>query len=144
MSYQERCAIALLLTTLLLAVVFLVYVLPRYPAGNAYSASVFHFWGWAVIVLLPVSIAATIVFTIVYTIATKENTSSFADERDQFIALRATQNAIYVFTGGFFLAMGSLTIDQPPSVRFIIVMVSVYGAGLVSNISAIFLYRRGG
>lgn len=147
MSSQERRAIVSLLTTLLLAAIFLVYVLPRYPAGNPYSAAVFHFWGLAVVILIPVSIAAniaiSIVFSIVYSMATHEKASSFADERDKFIELRALRNALYVFACGFFLAMGSLVIGMPPSVMFIVLMVSGYGSGMVGNISQLYLYRKG-
>ena len=98
-------------------------------------------------ILIPVSIAAniavSIAFSIVYSMATQEKTSLVSDERDQLIELRAIRNGLYVFAGGFSLAMGSLAIDMPPSVMFIIIMVSGYGSGLVSNLTQIFLYRRG-
>jgi len=136
-----------LLTTLLLGAMFFVYVLPRYPAGNPYSAAVFHFWGVADVFLIAVSIVAniamSIVFCIVYSMATHEKAASFADERDKFIELRALRIALYMFTCGFFLAMGSLVIDMPPSIMFIVLMGSGYGAGLVGNISQIYLYRKG-
>jgi hypothetical protein len=147
MSSQERQAVVSLLTTLLLAAFFLVYVLPRYPAGNPYSAEVFHFWGVAVVIFIPVSIVAniaiSIVFSIVYRMATREKASSFADERDKFIELRALRTALYVFTCGFFLAMGSLAIGMPPSVMFLILMGSGYGSGMVGNITQLYLYRKG-
>jgi hypothetical protein len=147
MSSQERRAIVSLLTTLLLAAIFFVYVLPRYPAGNPYSAAVFHFWGLAVVILIPVSIVAniamSIVFSIVYSMATHEKVASLADERDKLIELRALRNALYVFTCGFFLAMGSLVIAMPPSVMFIVLMGSGYGAGVVGTISQLYLYRKG-
>ena len=147
MSSQERRAVVSLLTTLLLAAFFLVYVLPRYPAGNPYSAEVFHFWGVAVVIFIPVSIIAniaiSIVFSIVYSMATREKASSFADERDKFIELRALRTALYVFTCGFFLAMGSLAIGMPPSVMFLILMGSGYGSGMVGNITQLYLYRKG-
>src|SRR5512146_876112 len=88
MSAHERQAIVSLLTTLLLAVFFAGYVLPRYPAGNPYAPEVFHFWGLAFVVLVPVSIVAnivvSIVFSMVYAMATRQKASSFADERDKF------------------------------------------------------------
>jgi len=147
MSSQERQAVVSLLTTLLLAAFFLVYVLPRYPAGNPYSAEVFHFWGVAVVIFIPVSIVAniaiSIVFSIVYSMATREKASSFADERDKFIELRALRTALHVFTCGFFLAMGSLAIGMPPSVMFLILMGSGYGSGMVGNITQLYLYRKG-
>jgi hypothetical protein len=147
MSAHERRALVSLLATLLLAVFFLGYVLPRYPAGNPYSPEVFHFWGLAVVILVPVSIAAniavSIVFSIVYSMATQEKASSFADERDKFIELRALRIALYVFTCGFFLAMGSLALGMPPSVMFIVLMVSGYGSGMVGDLSQLYLYRKG-
>ena len=147
MSSQERQAIVSLLTTLLLAAIFFVYVLPRYPAGNPYSAAVFHFWGLAVVILIPVSIVAniamSIVFSIVYSMATHEKAASFADERDKFIELRALRNALYVFTCGFFLAMGALVIGMPPSVMFIVLMGSGFVAVMVGTLSQLYLYRKG-
>src|SRR5262245_43487874 len=111
MSAHERQAIVSLLTTLLLAVFFVGYLLPRYPAGNPYAPEVFRFWGVAFVILVPVSIVAnitvTIIFSMVYTLATREKASSFADERDKFIELRALRNALFVFIIGFSLAMGS-------------------------------------
>ncbi len=147
MSAHERQAVVSLITTLLLVVFFLGYVLPRYPTGNPYAAEVFHFWGLAFVVLVPVSIVAniavSIAFSIIYAMATQQNASSFADERDKFIELRALRIALYVFTCGFSLAMGSLAIGMPPSVMFIVLMGSGYGSGLVSTISKLYLYRRG-
>ena len=147
MSSQERRAVVSLLTTLLLAVFFLGYVLPKYPAGNPYSAEVFHFWGLAVVILLLMSIVAniaiSIVFSIIYSMATHEKASSFADERDKFIELKTLRIALYVFMGGFFLAMGSLVIEMPPSVMFIILMLSGYGSGMIGTITQLYLYRKG-
>lgn len=147
MSAHERQAIVSLLTTLLLAVFFVGYVLPRYPAGDPYAPEVFHFWGVAFVILVPVSIVAniavSIVFSIVYAMATREKASSFPDERDKFIELRALRNALFVFITGFSLAMGSLAIGMPPSVMFIILLGSGYGAGLVGSISQLYLYRKG-
>lgn len=147
MSAHERQAIVSLLTTLLLAVFFVGYLLPRYPAGNPYASEVFHFWGVAFVILVPVSIVAnitvTIIFSMVYAMATREKASSFADERDKFIELRSLRNALFVFITGFSLAMGSLAIGMPPSVMFIILMGSGYGAGLVGSISQLYLYRKG-
>jgi hypothetical protein len=147
MSAHERQAIVSMLTTLLLAVFFVGYLLPRYPAGNPYAPEVFHFWGVAFVILVPVSIVAniavSIVFSIVHAMATREKASSFADERDKFIELRALRNALFAFTAGFSLAMGSLAIGMPPSVMFIVLMGSGYGSGLVGNISQLYLYRKG-
>ncbi len=147
MSAHERQAVVSLLTTLVLAVFFVAFLVPRYPMGNPYAPAVFHFWGMAFVVLVPVSIVANIavsmVFTMVYVMATGQKTSSFADERDKFIELMALRNALFAFTAGFSLAMGSLAIGMPPTVMFIVLMGSGDGSGLVVNISKLYAYRRG-
>ena len=147
MSFQQRQTIVSLLTTLLLAAIFFGYVLPRYPVGNPYSPAVFHFWGLAVVILIPVSIVANIVISIVFSIgfsmATHEKVASFADERDRFIEARAFRITVYVFMVGFLLAMGVLVVNQPPSVMFIVLMGSGYVAGLVGNVSQLYLYGKG-
>jgi hypothetical protein len=111
------------------------------------QATAFHFWGVAVVILIPVSIVAniaiTIVFSIIYSIAMHEKVDSFADERDKFIEARAFRYAAYVFTFGFFLAMVSLVFNLSPSVMFIVLMGSGYVAGLVGNLSQIYLYGKG-
>jgi len=147
MSAHERQAIVSLLATLLLAMFFVGYLLPRYPVGNPYAPEVFRFWGVAFVILVPVSIVAniavSIVFAVVSAMATRQIASSFADERDKFIQLRALRNALFAFIGGFSLAMGSLAIGMPPSVMFIVLMGSGYGSGLVGNITQLYLYRKG-
>jgi hypothetical protein len=147
MSAHERQALVSLVTTLLLAVVFFAFALPRYPAADPYSAAVFHFWGVVAVIFVPISIVINIAMSIganiVYTMATHETASSYADERDRLIELRTLRIALYVFTGGFFLAMGSLVLWAPPSVMFIILMCAGYGSSLTGNVAKLYLYRKG-
>jgi hypothetical protein len=147
MSYHERQAVVELLATLALAVFFVGYLLPRYPAGNPYAPEVFRFWGVAFAVLVPVSIVAniavSIAFSMVYAMATGQKVSTFADERDKLIDLRALRIALFVFITGFSLAMGSLAIGMSPTVMFIILMSFGYGSGVVANVAKLYLYREG-
>ena len=98
-------------------------------------------------ILIPVSIVANMVmsmiFSVVYSMATHEKGAFLADERDKFIEVRAFRNAVSVFTCGFFLAMGSLVLDMSPSVMFIVMMGSGFAAVMVGNISQLYLYRKG-
>lgn len=147
MSYQERRALASLISTVLVSAVYFGYVLQRFPQGSAYSVSVFHFWGSAILITIPLSIAANIVIQITFSMAhamtTHEKERPVIDERDKLIALRSVRNAMYVFTIGFLLAMGSLAIDMPPSVMFIILFVSGAVTGMVGALSELYFYRRG-
>jgi hypothetical protein len=147
MSYQERRAIVSLISSVLITALYSVYMAQRYPVTAPYSPEVFRFWGAFILILIPVSIVAKIiiyiVFSIINTIATREDEPSITDERDKFIELKATRNSLYVFSVGFLLAMLALVIDQPPATMFIILI----GGGLlseaVSDISQFIFYRRG-
>ncbi len=147
MSYRERRAIASLISAILFSAFYVVYVLQRFPVGNAYSIDVFHFWGSTIFILIPVSIVINIVTdivsSIIITIATNEKAPPFSDERDKLIELKSTRNTFYIFTFGFVLSMGSLAIDMPPSVMFIILIFSGTIAGIVGNITQLYFYRRG-
>jgi hypothetical protein len=147
MSYQERRAVASLFSAILISVFYFAYLLQRYPAASPYSADLFRFWGSSILVFIPVSIAANIaiqiVVTMAHTMSTKEKEPPLLDERDRLIELRSTRNAIYVFAVGFLLAMGSLAIGMPPSVMFIVLMVSGVLTEIVGALSQLYLYRRG-
>src|SRR5262249_32602964 len=112
MSYRERQVVVSLISTILIAAIYFLYVLPRFPQGNAYSVDVFHFWGSSVFALVPVSIIVKIITEIVFSMAqsmaTNERDRRFTDERDKLIELRGLRNTLYTFALGFTLAMGSL------------------------------------
>jgi len=147
MAYRERRAMASLISTILISAFYFVYVFQRYPVGNSYSAEVFHFWGSSIFILVPLSIVAEIVvqivFSIVNTMMTNEREHLLSDERDKLIQLRALRNSLFVFVFGFSLAMGSLVIDMPPSVMFIVLFLSGFVAGIVGYISQLYFYRKG-
>lgn len=147
MSYHERRALLSLLSNIGINAVYAALMLQQHPQGDAYSIEVFRFWGRFFLILIGVTIVAQIViqiiFVIVNTIATREGEPSIIDERDRSIELRAARYSLYVVSIGFLLAMGSLVIDQPPVVMFLILL----GAGTLSEVvfdaSQFFFYRRG-
>jgi len=147
MSFQERRSIVNVFSTILISAVYSAYMLPRYPAGGDYSAEVFRFWGLFLVILIPVSIVAKIiihiVFSIINTVATNEAEPAMMDERDKLIELKSARNTLYVFMLGFLLAMGSLVIEMPPSVMFIILICAGILSEMVDEISKFYFYRRG-
>jgi hypothetical protein len=147
MSYQEKKNIVSLVGTLLVFVFYCLYVFERYPEATLDSTDTFSFWASVILILIPVSIIAkiiiSIVFNIIYRISTNEKEPSFADELDKIIELKATRNSHYVFIIGFVLAMGSLVMDMPPYMMFIILIFSGLISEVVGVISQIYLYRRG-
>ena len=147
MAFQERRSLVNLMGTVLITAFYCAHMFQRYPGGSPYSPDAFHFWGSFFLILVPVTIVAKIViyiaYSIVNTIATREEEPSITDERDKLIELKATRNSLYVFSVGFLVAMASLVISQPPSVMFILLICSGFVSEVVSDLSQFYFYRRG-
>ena len=147
MSYHEKRAIVSALSMALIPVIYFAIVLKSYPAGSAYSVEVFHFWGLALLVLIPVSIAARIaidiLFRIANRIATNEKEPSFRDERDRLIELRALQMSHYTFMVGYVVAMISLVSDKSPATMFTILVIAGAVSAVVSELLRFYYYHRG-
>jgi len=147
MSYQERRAIVSLVSTMLITVLYAAYMVQRYPDAGPYSKEVLHYWGAFFLILIPVSIVAKIVITIVFsilnTIATQEAEPSITDERDRMVELKAAQKSLYVFAVGVMLAMGALVLELPPATMFIVLICAGVVSEMVSELLQVFYYRRG-
>ena len=147
MSYQERRALVSVISTIVITVLYSIYMLQRYPDAVDYSPEIFHFWGSFFLILIPVTIAAkiaiTILFSIFSTVTTQEGEPSVTDERDTLIELKSNRNGLYVFSIGFLLAMATLVISQPPAVMFIGLISAGVLSEIVSEISQFYFYRRG-
>ncbi len=147
MSLQERRVIVILVSTIVITLAYSAYMIQRYPEGNAYSPEVFRFWGAFFLIFIAVSIVARIiiyiVFSIVNAIATREENPPILDERDKLIEVKSTQRSLAVFVLGFVLAMGSLVVDQPPAVMFIILICAGVASEIISGVSQFYFYRRG-
>jgi Na+/H+ antiporter NhaD/arsenite permease-like protein len=147
MSYQEKRAIVNFVGSIVITALYSAYMVQRYPQVSPYSIEIFRFWGAFFVILIPVSIVAKIivymVFHIINAIATREEKLPITDERDKLIELRSQTIGGYVFIIGFILAVGSLVVDTPPTVMFIILLISGMMTELVSDISQFYFYRRG-
>jgi uncharacterized membrane protein len=147
MSYQERRSLANVASTILITILYCSFMAVRYPQADAYSPEIFRFWGTFFLLLIPVSIVlkilSMILFTIINVIATREEEPPITDERDKSIELRANRNSLWVFAGGFILAMASLVVDVPPAGMFIILICAGVVSEIVSEVSQFYYYRRG-
>jgi hypothetical protein len=147
MSYQEKKNIVSLISTLLIFTCYCTYVFQRYPAALLDQSDSFKFWGAVILILIPVTMVAKIiielVFNIINRITTNEKEPSFSDELDKLIELKATKNSHYVFILGFLVAMGSLVVDMPPFVMFLILISAGFVSEVVGVITQLYLYRRG-
>lgn len=147
MSYQERRSLVSAASTLLINLLYTAYMAQHYPQTGAYSVDVFRFWGAFFLILIPVTIVAKIVihivFSIINTLATREDEPAVIDERDRMIELKATKNSVYTFSFGFVCAMIALVLEMSPTVMFIVLICGGVLAELVSEFSQFYFYRRG-
>jgi hypothetical protein len=147
MAYQEKKSIVSLISTILIFGLYCLYKYLQYPEGGLEPVESFHYWGSFVLVLTLVSIVAhiviSIVFNIVFRITTGEKEPTFADELDKLIDLKAFRNSFLVFVLGFIIAMGSLVIDQPAQVMFMILIASGFISDVTGSVTRLFHYRKG-
>ncbi|WP_238590889.1 hypothetical protein [Paenibacillus beijingensis] len=120
---------------------------PAVSKGGLESTETFRYWGSFVLILTLVSIVAhiiiSIIFNIVFRITTGEKEPTFADELDKLIDLKAFRNSFFVFILGFLFAMGSLVIDQPSQVMFVILIASGFISDVTGSITKLYHYRKG-
>ncbi len=148
MTYQEKKSIISLISTILIFFgSYCLYMYPRYPDGSPELSETFHYWGSFVLVLMLVSIVAHIIISIIFNIflrmATGEKEPAFEDELDKLIGLKSNRNSFAVFILGFLLAMGSLVIDKPSQVMFLILILSGFIADVTGSITKLYHYRKG-
>jgi len=147
MTYQEKKSIVSLITAVFIFVSYCLYMYPRYPGGSAELSEIFRYWGSFVLVLTLVSIVAhiliSIIFNIVFRMTTGEKEPAFEDELDKLIGLKSFRNSFAVFILGFLLAMGSLVIDQPIRVMFMILIGSGFLSDVTGSVTKLYHYRKG-
>jgi hypothetical protein len=146
MSYHERVALVSAGSSVVITLTYTAYRIQFYPAGDPYAPEVFQFWGGFFLLLILVSIAGRIIirilFSIINTITTQEEEPGIVDERDRLIEMKA-RPSIYVFVGGFMLAMAALAAGLPPAVMFVLIFVGGFASDVLSELLLFIYYRRG-
>lgn len=147
MFFQEKRALASLIGTTIVSVLYFVYIMQRYEADHLGAATDFSFWGAAILIFIPVSvvfkIAIHIIFIIINTVTTQEQEPSITDEFDKQVELKALQNFCLVFMAGFLLAMALVAFGLPTVVMFIVLLLAMFVAGIILDASEFYFYRRG-
>lgn len=147
MSFHEKRAIVNVVTPVLVTAGYSLYLYARYLAtgGNLVNDPVF--WARAFLVLIPISIVAStlvsIAFTLGFRLIMREHEPSVTDERDQIIALKGHRNALFVFSIGVVLAMSVMALGTTISTLFIMIIYAGLLASIVDELTQFALYRRG-
>ena len=147
MSYQEIKNYVSLICTMLIFGGYCLYVYVNYGEQIVNSTAPLSFWGAVILILIPVSIVAkiivSIVFVMIYRMVTKEQEPAFTDELDKLIELKASRVSYYVFIFGFLLSMCVLAMEWPLSVAFVILVFCGFLAEMADGVAQLYLYRKG-
>jgi hypothetical protein len=147
MSFQEKKAFVTLFSAILIFALYGLIVYFKFSDVILNTPNDLKFWGTVLLILIPVAIAANIiihiVFVIINKIVTDEDAVSFMDELDKLIELKAIRNSHWVFVFGFFLSMGSQVLGMQPYVMFLTLIFFGFLSGIISEVTKIYLYRKG-
>lgn len=147
MEQKEKQILASIIGSVLTLGAYSLYMYHKHIAANPAVIDDFKFWGKAFLILIPVGIAVQIVihiiFAIVNKIATGEDIPTVDDERDKLIELKSIRISHWLFTLGFFLAMGSQALGMRPWVMFAVLLGSGFLASVIAEAARIGFYRRG-
>jgi hypothetical protein len=108
----------------------------------------FKFWASVILIFVPVQIITRIIIHIISAIITKiidnkEEIPEKSDEMDKLIDLKSTRNSSGILGIGILSAMGLLLLDMPLVVMFYVILSSMFIAGIVTDVSMFYFYRKG-
>ena len=146
MDYHEKKSIVTIIGTILVFSIYYWFVFQRHDPGLSTEEEL-QFWSKAILLGIPISIAAKIVlyilFAILHTIITREEMPKIEDERDKLIELKATRNAFVIFGLGFVLALSVLAFGYPPYYMFLSLIIAGVLSEVFDNLSRLYFHRKG-
>lgn len=147
MYQKEKMILTSLLTTVAVFIVYSLYVYQHYVVVDPDIIHDFSFWGKAFLFMAPVMITAQIiihiVFAIINKIVTNEDIPAISDEMDKLIELKSLRVSHWIFAAGTFLAIGSQAFGVQPWIMFALLFSTGFIATILSDITKIYLYRKG-
>ena len=129
---------------------FLIRMFQFLQDGELESGKVFHLWITVIIIEIVVTIVGIILAHILSAIVQsiqnggeEPQIDDVEDERDKLIGLKGTRVAYIASSIGIFLAMLTFVYGQPALVMFSLIVLSGVVAQIISDLSKLYLYRRG-
>jgi len=123
------------------------YVFQQYQNGTLDKIDSLSYWAYTVIIILSVKIGfnilVQIIFSIFYSLLSKEKQNNLVDELDNLIELKSLKYAFITFMLGFLMAMLSAANGMPMYVMFNLLILAFFAAEIVGPSSQVYYYRRG-
>jgi len=146
--YRKESQILLsLLTTIVILVLYTLYVYNREVVENPEIINNLKFWGKYFVILIPVMIVVQIVIHIIYAIinkiVTNEDIPTKDDEMDRLIELKSLRISRWIQSAFFVMAMGALAIGMQLWVMFVLLLCSCFVSIIVESIAQIYFYTKG-
>lgn len=147
MSYQERSSIVSLLTSIVVFILYFAYIISRHGLETLRTSDDLRFWGTIILLMIPVSIVARIITTIIlnihYRLTMKEEEPTISDERDEIIGLKGARIGHYVFVLGFVASMAVIALGGDLPTMFFVLLITGFLSDVINEISVFYMYRRG-
>jgi hypothetical protein len=145
MYYQEKISIMSLIGNILVSGLYFIYVYLNYDLQT--KTMDFKFWASIILIFVLIQIITRIIIHIISAIIIKitdnEEIPTTSDEMDKLIELKSTRNSSGVLGIGVLLSMGLLLFGMQLVVMFYVILSSMFLAGVVSDISMLYFYRKG-
>jgi hypothetical protein len=150
MTYQEKNIVVSFCSQIIILGFFLVRIFQIAQGRELEAEKVFRLWLTVIILEIVVTILGTILAHILSAIVQsiqnggeEPEIDSVEDERDKLIGLKGSRIAYIASSLGIFIAMLVFAFGQPALVMFSLIILAGIVAQIISDISKLFLYRRG-
>lgn len=145
MSSDERNTYVSLLSSLLINAYMIWRLVDMFGAGTLSGPDALQIWARMVLWVIGAAIVLTILFNIVFAIATGEKSPQFlSDERDRVFEVRGMGATTLVMIFGFIGAIVALALGQTPIFAFIQLYFSLALGSLAGDLVKLASYRHGG
>jgi hypothetical protein len=148
MSYEERNALAGLISTLIVSLLFGMQLWQDYLSGEFIGPDGLKTWAQTIVWMVPTSIiiciTTIIAVNVIYSIVTSSpNLNSVADERDAAIGKRGMQVTLVVVSIGFVAAIIILSTGGSALTGLTIILAGFVAGDMSGNLAKLAAYRFG-
>lgn len=138
MSSQETRKVLEIAGSLIIYPIYCLLLYQQYLKLSPAPGELLFFWGSALLIMIPVQIFPKLIIHLILSLLKRPETG----EADKLLELKVLKNGYIFFVAGFLLSMVPLLMGRPISAMFIILLLSMAGSCIFTDISAIYLYRR--
>jgi hypothetical protein len=148
MSFEERNAVSGILAGFIVWSLMLSVMISKTKLGLFMGEQGIQHWAqtvlWLILIGIGVAAAVTILFNVTYGMITGEKKTDFRrDERDEKIGLRGIQATLIVLTAAVILAIIVLAMGYQMLTALNVLLVGCALSSLASEVTKLYLYRRG-